>query len=57
MKEDRALNEKLQAVEVLVAGEYIRRVEFEAKIDAVFYKLQAIDEKLDRKLEHLGAKK
>lgn len=56
-KEDRALAEKLQAVEVLVAGEYIRRIEFENKMDAVFNKLQAIDEKLDRKLEHLGVNK
>ena len=42
---------KVQNIELLVAGNYVKRSEFDAKIDAVFHKLDKIDEKLDRRIE------
>lgn len=40
---------KLQAIEVLVAGNYITRPEFNKSIEAMFSKLDSISEKLDTK--------
>lgn len=40
---------KLQAIEVLVAGNYITRPEFNKSIEAMFSKLDLISEKLDTK--------
>lgn len=48
-KVDADLSTKVQAIEVLVAGNYIKRAEFDQKIDALFRKLDDIDEKLDRR--------
>lgn len=48
--DDRELAMKVNAIEVLVVGSFVRRVEFDAKIDAVFVKLDSIEEKLDRRL-------
>ena len=50
---DKELSDKVQMIEVLVAGQYIKRTEFEAKIDAMFLKLDGIENKLDRKLESI----
>lgn len=50
---DRDLIVKMNEIEVLVAGTYVKRVEFEAKVDAVFVKLDSIEEKLDRKLANV----
>lgn len=50
---DKELTDKVQHIEVLVAGQYIKRTEFETKIDAMFTKLDAIDEKLDRRLNSI----
>lgn len=50
-KADADLSTKVQAIEVLVAGNYIKRVEFDQKIDALFRKLDDIDEKLDRRTQ------
>lgn len=47
---DNALATKVQAIEVLVAGQYIKRSEFEAKVDALFAKLDSIEDKLDAKI-------
>lgn len=47
---DGDLAAKVSSIEVLVAGQYVRRDEFTAKIDAVFDKLESIDEKLERRL-------
>lgn len=47
---DSDLAAKVQGIEVLVAGQYVKRDEFNAKIDAVFDKLESIEEKLDRKI-------
>lgn len=48
---DSDLAGKVQAIEVLVAGKYIQRAEFDAKIDAMFAKLDTIETKIDRKLD------
>lgn len=53
-KADADLSTKVQAIEVLVAGNYIKRVEFDTKIDALFRKLDDIDEKLDRRTSGRG---
>lgn len=50
---DRDLVVKMNAIEVLVAGTYVKRAEFENKVDAMFTKLDSIEEKLDRKLAHV----
>lgn len=47
--EDRELMLKVSELEVLVAGKYVTRTEFDAKIDAFFVKLDSIDDKLDRR--------
>lgn len=48
---DKELADKVQKVEVLVAGNYPTRTEFDAKVDALFRKLDSIDSKLDRKAD------
>ena len=45
------LSDKVQAIELLVAGDYVKKSEFEAKIDAMFKKLDIIVDKLDRKAD------
>ena len=47
--EDRDLMMKVSALQVLVAGQYVTRTEFDAKVDAFFAKLDSIDDKLDRR--------
>jgi hypothetical protein len=48
---DAKLTEELSAMKVLVAGEYIRKSEFEKFTDAIFVKLDKIAEKLDSKID------
>ena len=48
---DRELAEKLSRVEVLVAGNYVRRDEFERSMQRLLDKLDAIEAKLDRKVD------
>lgn len=50
-KADKELTDKVQAIEVLVAGHYPTRTEFDTKIDAVFRKLDSIENKIDRKAD------
>lgn len=50
-KADAELASKVNQIEVLVAGTYVKRAEFENKVDAMFHKLDAIEEKLDRRLD------
>ena len=53
---DANLAVKVQNIELLVAGNYVKRSEFDSKIDAVFRKLDNIEDKLDRKIDgHKGA--
>ena len=46
---DERLAAKVQSIEVLVAGQYVKRDDFDKKIDALFAKLDSIDTKLDGK--------
>jgi len=48
---DLALAEKVQAIEVLVAGEYIKRTEVEKDLTEIFKVCQRIEDKLDRKVD------
>lgn len=46
---DKQLVEKVNTIEVLVAGQYIKKDEFERFSDAMFKKLDRIEEKLNKK--------
>lgn len=48
---DAELTTKVQAIEVLVAGEYVKRSDFERKVDVMFQKLDRIEQKLDQKAD------
>jgi hypothetical protein len=48
---DDQLIEKVNRIEVLVAGEYVKREDFRADMDRLFDKLDAIDKKLDGKAD------
>jgi len=48
---DIKLAEKVSAIETLVAGNYVTREVFSKHIDALFRKLDKIDDKLDRKVD------
>lgn len=50
-KADDQLIEKVNRIEVLVAGEYVKREDFRADMDRLFDKLDAIDKKLDGKAD------
>lgn len=50
-KADEALSEKVQRVEVLVAGEYVKRAEFHDGLNRIFDKLDSMDRKLDTKAD------
>jgi len=50
-KADDELIEKVNKIEVLVAGEYVKREDFKADMDRLFNKLDAIDKKLDTKAD------
>jgi hypothetical protein len=49
--DDADLARKVQAIEVLVAGTYIKRDEFERLSAAIFLKLDKIIEKIDAKVD------
>ncbi len=46
---DNALSEKVQKIEVLVAGEYVKHSDIEKLSNALFAKLDKISDKLDGK--------
>ena len=48
---DRLLAEKVATIEILVAGEYVRKEDFERTIQRLFEKLDHMEEKFDRKME------
>ena len=50
-KTDSELAEKVQKIEVLVAGDYVKREEMEKLGDALFKKLDRIESKLDGKVD------
>jgi hypothetical protein len=49
--QDTKLAEKVSGIEVLVAGKYVTREDFEKKVDMLFSKLDKIDNKLDSKAD------
>ena len=50
-KTDQALVQKFSELEVLVAGNYVRKEELQDNIKALFAKLDRIEDKLDRKVD------
>ena len=48
---DHELVAKVQAIEVLVAGQYVKRSELETLSEALFNKLDRIEAKIDRKAD------
>lgn len=48
---DMKLTEKVASIEVLVAGEYVKKDEFATNIAALFAKLDRIEDKLDKKVD------
>lgn len=51
---DNALSEKVQKIEVLVAGEYVRREDLDKLTVALFAKLDKIEAKIDQKADKKG---
>jgi CHASE3 domain sensor protein len=50
-KADNDLTEKVQKIEVLVAGEYVKHTDLEKLSNALFAKLDKISDKLDSKAD------
>lgn len=50
-KDDKALSQQLSAMQVVVAGDYIKKDEFYKVSDAIFQKLDRIEDKLDGKVD------
>lgn len=50
-KADRELTDKVASIEVLVAGQYVKRDTFDHKVDALFNKLEQMESKFDLKLD------
>ena len=48
---DKKLAEKVASVDKLVAGDYVRRDEFQDMTKALFSKLDRIEDKVDRKID------
>jgi hypothetical protein len=49
--QDKLLADKVQAIELLVAGEYVKRDQLERMEEALFAKLDRIEAKLDNKVD------
>lgn len=49
--QDLALAEKVSRIEVLVAGEYVKKDELERAVQRLFDKLEHIEMKIDRKVD------
>ena len=50
-KADKELAEKVGQIEILVAGDYLKKDDFRASMEAIFRKLDKIEEKLDKKVD------
>ena len=50
-KEDRDLADKVSRIEVLVAGEYVKKDDFDRVIERLFDKLDHIEMKIDQKAD------
>jgi len=49
--DDKVLHQKIAEVEVLVAGMYVKKSEFDASVTALFKKLDRIEDKIDKKAD------
>jgi CHASE3 domain sensor protein len=50
-KSDKDIAAKVADIEVLVAGDYVKKNEFQDNIKALFAKLDKIEDKIDRKVD------
>ena len=50
-RDDRELADKVNKIEVLVAGQYIKRDEFDRVVERLFAKLDQIELKIDGKMD------
>ncbi len=50
-EQNKAMAKKLSEMEVLVAGEYVRKDDLDRHIDAIFKKLDRIEAKIDLKAD------
>jgi CHASE3 domain sensor protein len=50
-KADKELAQKVSEIEVLVAGAYVKKVELDQTVHALFTKLDRIEDKLDKKVD------
>lgn len=50
---DSALADKVHSIDVLVAGQYVRKDELEKLSDALFSKLDRIEAKIDKKVDKI----
>ncbi len=50
-KADSSLADKIGSIEILVAGQYVRRIDLDAIARELFAKLDKIDAKLDNKVD------
>lgn len=48
---DKEISEKISGIEVSVANEYVKKDEFRGMINAMFIKLDRIEDKVDRKAD------
>lgn len=48
---DKQLSDKVAAIEVLVAGDYVKKDDFVQMTNALFAKLDRIEDKMDRKVD------
>jgi len=48
---DKALTEKISSIEVLVAGQYVKRDDMDKTTAALFAKLDRIEDKIDKKAD------
>lgn len=48
---DKVLVEKVNTIEILIAGNYMTKVDFDKIANAIFVKLDKIDDKLDKKAD------
>lgn len=48
---DKELSDKVAAIEVLVAGDYVKKDDFTQMTNALFVKLDKIEDKIDRKAD------
>jgi hypothetical protein len=48
---DKILVDKVNTIEILIAGNYINKIDFDKIASAIFAKLDKIEDKLDRKVD------